>query len=107
MTKIIRYFCASLFTVSLGAAAGDATAGKAVYEKACKACHGADGTPNPAIAKTMKVDMSHLGDPSVQKLSDDELRAICINGKGKMKPVKGASGKAVNDVIAYMRTLKK
>ena len=38
-------------------AAGDATAGKAAYDKACKSCHGADGTPNAAIAKSMKVEM--------------------------------------------------
>ena len=92
---------------SLAMAAGDATAGKAVYDKACKSCHGADGTPNAAIAKSMKVEMQHLGDPAVQGLSDDELKAIVTSGKGKMKPVRSVNGKAADDVVAYMRTLKK
>ena len=81
-------------------------AGQAVYDKACKSCHGADGTPNAAIAKSMKVEI-HLGDSSVQGLSDDELKTIITSGKGKMKPVKSVSGKAADDVVAYMRTLKK
>jgi mono/diheme cytochrome c family protein len=88
-------------------AAGNATAGKAVYDKACKSCHGADGTPNAAIAKAMKVQMVPLGDPEVQKLSDEELKSISTNGKGKMKSMKNVSGKAVDDVVAYLRTFKK
>jgi mono/diheme cytochrome c family protein len=97
----------TLATASLAIAAGDAAAGKASYDKACKSCHGADGTPNPGIAKSLKVDMLHLGDPAVQKLTDDELKAIVVNGKGKMKGVKSVAGKSVDDVVAYMRTLKK
>jgi mono/diheme cytochrome c family protein len=110
MTKIAWSICLSLcwsVLATLAIAAGNVTAGKAVYDKACKACHGADGTPNAAIAKSMKVNMAHLGDPKVQELSDDELKSISANGKGKMKPVKSASGKAADDVVAYMRTLKK
>jgi mono/diheme cytochrome c family protein len=107
MTNLIWRFSLILVASSLAIAAGEATAGKAVYAKACKACHGADGTPNAAIAKTMKVNMAHLGDPAVQKLSDDELKAVSTNGKGKMRPIKSLSGKAVEDVVAYIRTFKK
>ena len=107
MTKMIRQFC--LASVAAGAllAAGDPTTGKAVYDKACKSCHGASGTPNAGIAKAMKVQMEPLGGAAVQKLGDDELKAAITNGKGKMKPVKSVSGKAVDDVVAYMRTFKK
>lgn len=91
----------------LAFAAGDATAGKASYDKACKSCHGADGTPNPAIAKSMKVEMKNLGAADVQALSDDNLKKAITSGQGKMKPVKSVSGKAVDDVVAYIRTLKK
>ena len=31
--------------------AADATAGKAAYDKSCKSCHGADGTPSAGMAK--------------------------------------------------------
>jgi mono/diheme cytochrome c family protein len=87
--------------------AGDAKAGKDIYEKSCKSCHGVGGTANPAIAKMMKVDMKDLGSPEVQGLSDDAIKKIITDGEGKMKPIKTVSGKAVDDVVAYVRTFKK
>lgn len=107
MSKPIGLVLLFLAGASLSLAAGDAAAGKAVYDKACKSCHGADGTPNAAIAKAMKVEMVHLGDPAVQKLSDDEMKTIITSGKGKMKPTKSVTGKSVDDVVAYTKTLKK
>jgi len=107
MTKVIWIVCLAIGCGSLAMAAGDAAAGKAVYDKACKSCHGADGTPNAGIAKSMKVTMAHLGDASVQGMSDADLMAVITNGKGKMKPTKSVTGKAAEDVVAYMRSLKK
>jgi mono/diheme cytochrome c family protein len=107
MTKAIGFFGLWLLAAGPALAAGDAAAGKAAYNKACKTCHGEDGAPNPAIAKAMNVKMAHLGDPSVQSLSDDKLKSVITEGQGKMKAVKSVSGKAVDDVAAYLRTLKK
>jgi mono/diheme cytochrome c family protein len=86
--------------------AADANAGKAVYDKSCKTCHGADGTPNANIAKMMKVDMKALGSPEVQAQSDADIKGIIANGKGKMPKQAAAAGSA-DDVVAYLRTLKK
>jgi mono/diheme cytochrome c family protein len=87
--------------------AADAAAGKTVFDKSCKTCHGADGAPNPNIAKMMKVDMKALGSAEVQALSDDDIKKIVTDGKGKMRPVAGVTGKSADDVVAYVRTLKK
>jgi mono/diheme cytochrome c family protein len=95
------------FAMACPAAAADAQAGKAAYDKACKSCHGIDGTPNAGIAKALKVEMHHLGSKEVQAHSDAELKAVITEGKGKMKPVKTITGPAVDDVVAYMRTLTK
>jgi mono/diheme cytochrome c family protein len=87
--------------------AADAAAGKAVFDKSCKSCHGADGSGNPNIAKMMKVEMRPLGSAEVQAQSDDDLKKIVTDGKGKMRPVASVSGKSADDVVAYVRTLKK
>lgn len=86
--------------------AADVAAGKAAYDKSCKSCHGADGTANPGIAKMLKVDMRNLQSPEVQSESDDEMKKIIVDGKGKMKPMPNLAGSAA-DIVAYMRTLKK
>ncbi len=87
--------------------AADAKAGKPIYDRACKSCHGADGVANPAMAKMMKVEIKDLGSSEVQGMSDEELGKIITDGKGKMKPVHSVTGKSVDDVVAYVRTLKK
>lgn len=84
----------------------DAAAGKAVYEKSCKRCHGADGTPVAAIAKMLKVEMRHLGSAEVQAKTDAVLKKETVEGVGKMKPVTITDAEAVS-VVAYIRTLKK
>ena len=91
---------------AIAAQAADATAGKAVYDKSCKSCHGADGTPNPAMAKMMKVEIRDLKSSEVQATSDDDLKKVITDGKGKMKPIPSAAASAP-DVVAYIRTWKK
>ena len=80
--------------------------GKAIYEKSCKACHGATGEGNPGIAKMMKVTMKALGSKEVQAKSDADIKKIITEGTGKMKPVASVTGKQVDDVIAHVRSLK-
>jgi mono/diheme cytochrome c family protein len=91
----------------MASAAGDATAGKAVYDKACKSCHGAAGVANPSVAKMMNVQMKDLGSSDVQSMGDDDLKKVVTDGKGKMHPVKSVTGKSLDDVVAYIRTFKK
>ena len=67
---------------------GNAEAGKAVFVKSCKSCHGPDGLGNATLAKMMKVTIPDLGSKEVQSKSDKELGKAITEGKGKMKPVK-------------------
>jgi mono/diheme cytochrome c family protein len=96
-----------LLTLPARLALADATAGRAVYDRACKSCHSASGAANPAIAKMMKVEMKDLGSADVQAHSDADLKKVITDGQGKMKPIKTVMGKDIDDVIAYVRTLKK
>ena len=104
--RMILITLTAITMCATGASAADAKAGQEVFAKSCKSCHGADGTPNPAIAKMMKVDMKNLGATEVQSQSDGDIGKIITDGKGKMKPVKAVSGPAVENVVAYVRTLK-
>jgi len=88
--------------IPVAAQAADAAAGKAVFDTKCKSCHGADGAGNPAIAKMMKVDLKPLGSQS-----DAEVKAAVTMGVGKMKPVAGVAGGDVDNIVAYVHTLKK
>jgi cytochrome c553 len=89
----------------ISAVGADSAAGKAAYDIACKKCHGADGTPNPAIAKMMKVEMKHLGSKEVQAKSDADLKKETLEGVGKMKAMPAAEKDIVN-ILAFVRTLK-
>jgi mono/diheme cytochrome c family protein len=84
--------------------AADAAAGKAVYDKSCKSCHGPDGTPSAGMAKAM--NLRDLKSPEAQAASDADLQKVITDGKGKMKPVAAASASAA-DVVAYLRSIKK
>jgi hypothetical protein len=39
--------------------------------------------------------------------SDDEMKKIITEGKGKMRPVSAVMGAATDNVVAYVRSLKK
>ena len=105
MRKTLGIFSLAVLAASASYGA-DAKAGQSVFDKSCKSCHGADGTANPAIAKMMKVDMKDLKSADVQAMSNDDLKKIISDGKGKMKPVKTVTGPDADNVIAYVRSLK-
>jgi len=97
----------AVLSLSVVYAAGDAKEGKTAYVQHCQNCHGANGVANPKIAKMVKVEIPDLGSASVQKMSDEELKKVITEGKGKMLPVRTVTGKTADDVVAYVRTMKK
>jgi mono/diheme cytochrome c family protein len=105
--RITLAFLALAVLASTPSHAADAKAGKDAYDKSCKSCHGADGTPNAGLAKMLKVDIKDLKSPEVQAMSDADLKNIVTAGKGKMHAIGAVSGSALDDVVAYVRTLKK
>jgi mono/diheme cytochrome c family protein len=111
MKRSIKYLaCGAVIyggTMMTPAAAASAKDGEAIFAAKCKNCHGADGSGNPAIAKMMNVTMKPLGSADVQAKSDADLKAVVTAGSGKMKPVTGILAGDVDNVIAYVRTLKK
>jgi mono/diheme cytochrome c family protein len=106
MRKLLTTF--SLIALAANAAlAADAKAGKDVYDKSCKTCHGADGTHNAGMGKMLKVEMRDLQSADVQAASDADMKKDITDGKGKMKPMPAITGASLDNVVAYVRTLKK
>jgi cytochrome c6 len=71
--------------------------GKALYDKKCAMCHGADGVP-----KKMAAGSKAFGDPEFKKSATVEsIVKDTHEGKGKMKPVKvtDEEAKAIADYI--------
>jgi mono/diheme cytochrome c family protein len=106
MRTILLTFTVIAFAAA-AAPAADAKAGQAAYDKACKTCHGPDGAPNASIAKMMKVSIKDLKSAEVQAMSNEDLKETITKGKGKMKPVKSVSGADLDNVVAYVHSLRK
>ncbi len=94
---------------ALSARAAD---GKALYEKDCAKCHGADGKGETKMGK--KMGAKDYTDAKVQAELKDEAAIKAIKeglkdkeGKVLMKPVEGASDDDIKALVAHMRTFKK
>jgi mono/diheme cytochrome c family protein len=102
MNRMLVLIAVVCMVPSMVFAAGDAAKGKEVYTAKCKSCHGPDGVPAPAMAKAMGIKAMK----DVQGKTDDEIKKTVTAGSGKMKPVAGVAGADLDNVVAYVRTLK-
>ena len=73
--------------LSSAAMAGEADSGKAVYEKSCMGCHGADGKGNEKMAKIPGFEKGlNIVGAETKKKSDEQLLKLIADGAGKMPP---------------------
>jgi len=91
---------------------GYAAAAADNWDNNCARCHGADGSGTTKIGKKLK--LKDYTDAAMQaNLKDDEMakaikEGISDNGKERMKAFKDdLSDAEINDLVAYMRKLKK
>jgi mono/diheme cytochrome c family protein len=97
---------ATLVAASTGTVAFAQSSGADIYKAKCQSCHGAEGTPNPGIAKMMGV--KPVSDPSVKSLSESQMITDTTNGKGKMPAFKGKLTDAqIKASVDYFRSLAK
>ena len=81
--------------------------GAGIYLQKCKKCHGDDGTGNARMAKGLKLpDPAKLSLAATSEMTDDEIRKIITEGKGKMPEYASKLTPAeIGAVLAYCRTL--
>ena len=85
---------------------------KALYEKDCKKCHGADGKGETTMGK--KSGCKDYTDAKVQAALKDEAATKAMkegvkdkDGKVVMKPFEDLTDDQVKALVAYMRSFKK
>jgi cytochrome c6 len=80
--------------------------GEASYKAKCAMCHGADGTGNTPVGKSLK--LRSLKSPEDIRATDAELFKQTKDGVGKMQGYAGKLTDAqIQDVVAYIRALQK
>ena len=107
--------------IPTAATAGDAAAGKAPFELNCASCHGTTGkgdgpvgaalTPSPRDFSVgdFKFDTNEDGKPG----TDEDLKNVITNGAGAyggsplMAPWPTLSAAEIDNIVAYIRSLKK
>ncbi|MGO8759869.1 MAG: c-type cytochrome [Terracidiphilus sp.] len=102
--KSFRFLFVLAAVVLLAGAVSYADDGAALYKSKCAMCHGATGTPNPAMAKSMGIKAT--SDPTIKSLTVDQIVSVIKNGKGKMHPIAGLSDAQAKDIAGYFKTLK-
>jgi cytochrome c551/c552 len=96
--------------VGLSITLAQAEDAKAIYEKSCQKCHGADGKGQTTMGK--KLGLKDYTDAKVQAEMKDEDMAKAIkegvqkDGKTVMKPLEGASDADVKALVALVRGFK-
>ncbi|MGQ9915937.1 MAG: c-type cytochrome [Bryobacteraceae bacterium] len=110
MRKLLRLSVPVLFTAivvlpALGA--GDAEKGKELYMKRCKTCHAEDGAGTPAMQKKFGPKLMPLAGKEVQAMKDAELAKKFNESANHKALVKALQPGDLDNVIAFLRTLKK
>jgi cytochrome c6 len=93
--------------ILLSLTTSSAFAGSAeIYKAKCAACHGADGSGQTPVGKSMKV--RDLRSAEVQKQTDADLQKIITEGKTKMPAFKTKLSVAdISSLVAYIRGMAK
>jgi len=91
-------WAASVFAADAG--------GKALFEKSCAGCHGADGKGNPGMAKVLGEKGLNIATKETAQKSDEQLSKVIAEGSGKM-PASKLSKDEQKQVLGHVRSLAK
>lgn len=106
----MRVLCAvlipalALLNAPIARAAGGADRGETIYKVKCVKCHGANGSGQTDMGKS--VHAKDLRTKLVQSQSDTDLKNTVMYGQNQMPAFTGRlDDQQLDDVISYVRTL--
>jgi cytochrome c553 len=109
MKKVLPIIIALSTVVVVSATAADA---KALYDKECAKCHGADGKGETKMGKKMGAKDYTSAKVQDELKDEDAFKAIKEGYKDKdgkviMKPAEGMSDADIKGLVTYLRKFKK
>jgi mono/diheme cytochrome c family protein len=80
-----------------------------LYAKNCLSCHGAKGTPNPAMAHSMAGLPDFADAHTLASVADSTLKNVVSAGKGRMMPSYKSrlTPEQIASLVRYIRTLSR
>lgn len=107
MKKALILTVMALFSLNVGAFAGDADSAKSNWDRHCKKCHGENGAADTTLGKKLEI-MDYTDPASLAELSDEELFTMTKDGVDgtKMRGYgKRLSDEEIEDLVDYMRAM--
>lgn len=96
-----------IVAMSLPLAAADAAKGKDLYLKKCKVCHAEDGAGTPALQKKYGAKLLPLAGKELQAMNDAGITKSFNETTNHKALLKSLQPGDLDNVIAYIRTMKK
>lgn len=81
-------------------------AGQRVFAQRCASCHGDTGEGRESTERTFSVELRPLGSEEVQERTDEEFRALLLDGGLRAKPIRNLNAADAGSVILFLRTLR-
>jgi cytochrome c6 len=95
----------ALLILALLSPAGTAyaqTGGRELYIAKCSACHGPDGAGNTSVGRSLKLNDIR---PAIKSMTDEQLRQVILEGKGKMPANKKFDDERVHNLTLFLHDL--